>query len=169
MKKTISIILALVMALSVFSVMVLAETPEITYVVLSEEAGIMPTQPYLNVTWDKIAEDDGTGNVAYEIEFKVLKKSIISPELEKASLIPSLTSNTISPSFRVVVATAGFNPSIMPSGKVFPSTIFIPLSFIINPYGEPYLIKSAEQVKMIREFSKEYNILHLKMISHKYL
>ena len=35
----------------------------------------MPTQPYLNVTWDKIAEDDGTGNVAYEIEYKVLKKS----------------------------------------------------------------------------------------------
>lgn len=46
-----------------------------TNIVLSEEAGIMPTQPYLNVTWDKIAEDDGTGNVAYEIEYKVLKKS----------------------------------------------------------------------------------------------
>ena len=46
-----------------------------TNVVLSEEAGLMPTQPYLNVTWDKIAEDDGTGNVAYEIEYKVLKKS----------------------------------------------------------------------------------------------
>ena len=38
MKKTISILLALVMALSVFSVMVLAEeTPDITYEVLSEE------------------------------------------------------------------------------------------------------------------------------------
>ena len=46
-----------------------------TNIVLSEEDGIMPTQPYLNVTWDKIAEDDGTGNVAYEIEYKVLKKS----------------------------------------------------------------------------------------------
>lgn len=46
-----------------------------TNVVLSEEAGLIPTQPYLNVTWDKIAEDDGTGNVAYEIEYKVLKKS----------------------------------------------------------------------------------------------
>ena len=46
-----------------------------TNIVLSEEAGIMPTRPYLNVTWDKIAEDDGTGNVAYEIEYKVLKKS----------------------------------------------------------------------------------------------
>ncbi len=46
-----------------------------TNIVLSEEVGIMPTQPYLNVTWDKIAEDDGTGNVAYEIEYKVLKKS----------------------------------------------------------------------------------------------
>lgn len=46
-----------------------------TNVVLSEEAGLIPTRPYLNVTWDKIAEDDGTGNVAYEIEFKVLKKS----------------------------------------------------------------------------------------------
>ena len=46
-----------------------------TNIVLSEEDGIMPTQPYLNVTWDKIAEDDGTGNVAYEIEYKVLKNS----------------------------------------------------------------------------------------------
>ncbi len=46
-----------------------------TNVVLSEEAGLIPTRPYLNVTWDKIAEDDGTGNVAYEIEYKVLKKS----------------------------------------------------------------------------------------------
>lgn len=46
-----------------------------TNIVLSEEVGIMPTQPYLNVTWDKIAEDDGTGNVAYEIEYKVLRKS----------------------------------------------------------------------------------------------
>ena len=46
-----------------------------TNIVLSEEDGIMPTQPYLNVTWDKIAEDDGSGNVAYEIEYKVLKKS----------------------------------------------------------------------------------------------
>lgn len=46
-----------------------------TNIVLSEEDGIMPTQPYLNVTWDKIAEDDGTRNVAYEIEYKVLKKS----------------------------------------------------------------------------------------------
>lgn len=46
-----------------------------TNIVLSKEDGIMPTQPYLNVTWDKIAEDDGTGNVAYEIEYKVLKNS----------------------------------------------------------------------------------------------
>ena len=46
-----------------------------TNIVLSEEEGLVPTQPYLNVTWDKIAEDDGTGNVAYEIEYKVLKKS----------------------------------------------------------------------------------------------
>ena len=46
-----------------------------TNVVLSEEESLIPTQPYLNVTWDKIAEDDGTGNVAYEIEYKVLKKS----------------------------------------------------------------------------------------------
>ena len=46
-----------------------------TNIVLSEEEGLVPTKPYLNVTWDKIAEDDGTGNVAYEIEYKVLKKS----------------------------------------------------------------------------------------------
>lgn len=46
-----------------------------TNIVLSEEESLVPTQPYLNVTWDKIAEDDGTGNVAYEIEYKVLKKS----------------------------------------------------------------------------------------------
>ena len=46
-----------------------------TNIVLSEEEGLVPTQPYLNVTWDKIAEDDGSGNVAYEIEYKVLKKS----------------------------------------------------------------------------------------------
>ena len=46
-----------------------------TNIVLSEEESLVPTQPYLNVTWDKIAEDDGSGNVAYEIEYKVLKKS----------------------------------------------------------------------------------------------
>ena len=46
-----------------------------TNVVLSEETGSLPTQPYLNVTWDKIPEDDGSETVAYEIEFKVLRKS----------------------------------------------------------------------------------------------
>ena len=37
MKKVFSIILALVMALSVFSVMTLAEDPDFSYVVVSEE------------------------------------------------------------------------------------------------------------------------------------
>ena len=37
MKKVFSIVLALVMALSVFSVMTLAEDPDFSYVVVSEE------------------------------------------------------------------------------------------------------------------------------------
>ena len=47
-------------------------------VVLSEEEGALDTQSLLKVTWDKIAEDDGTGNVAYEVEYKILKKSSFS-------------------------------------------------------------------------------------------
>lgn len=46
-----------------------------TNVTLSEEEGASDTQPLLKVTWDKITEDDGSGNVAYEVEFKILKKS----------------------------------------------------------------------------------------------
>ena len=46
-----------------------------TNVTLSEEEGSLDTQPLLKVTWDKITEDDGSGNVAYEVEFKILKKS----------------------------------------------------------------------------------------------
>ncbi len=46
-----------------------------TNVTLSEEEGTLDTQPLLKVTWDKITEDDGSGNVAYEVEFKILKKS----------------------------------------------------------------------------------------------
>ena len=66
----------------------------------------------------------------------------------------------------MVVATAGLSPSIMPSGKLFPSTIFIPLSFIINPYGEPYLIKSAEQVfKSITQMSSAVKVSSVFMVS----
>ena len=46
-----------------------------TNVTLSEEKGTLDTQPLLKVTWDKITEDDGSGNVAYEVEYKILKKS----------------------------------------------------------------------------------------------
>ncbi len=68
MKKTISIILALVMALSVFSVMVLAETPEITYVVLSEEDKTCKVTGAKKGTVDLVIPDEIDGYKVVDIE-----------------------------------------------------------------------------------------------------
>lgn len=54
-----------------------------TNVTLSEEEGALDTQPLLKVTWDKITEDDGSGNVAYEVEYKILKKSSFKKFIHK--------------------------------------------------------------------------------------
>ena len=63
---------------------------------------------------------------------KDLRKSIISPDEPKASETPSVTRRITSSFSKIVDATDGFRSSIIPRGRVFPSTILIPLSLIIK-------------------------------------
>ncbi|MBR5246706.1 MAG: leucine-rich repeat protein [Clostridia bacterium] len=83
MKKTISIILALVMALSVFAVMTMAETPDFTYEVISEEDKTCKITGAKEGTVDLVIPEEIDG---YKVVFIDNRAFWSNPEIETVQI-----------------------------------------------------------------------------------